>query len=134
MESRSPVRKKIIENASMPLKHIVVPSFCTGSNHRHLRENIMFRRKPERNPCRPRRKHQAAYNENILNEIQSKPDEQNKEDPTEYYELIVDKFKNCDDFLSIPQARNSDGISITTKELLENRKELKLDLIIYMML
>uniref|UniRef100_A0A0K0D473 WHIM1 domain-containing protein n=1 Tax=Angiostrongylus cantonensis TaxID=6313 RepID=A0A0K0D473_ANGCA len=79
------------------------------------------------NSClRPRGKSLALYD--VLNEVLSKCDCQIKEDPTEDYELLVEGLKNRAEFASDPQARRSDRISITTKELLEKRRKLKLDL------
>ncbi|VDM55993.1 unnamed protein product [Angiostrongylus costaricensis] len=49
-----------------------------------------------------------------------------EEDPTEDYELLAEGLKSCAEFASVPQARRSDRISITTEELLEKRKKLKL--------
>ncbi|VDM61355.1 unnamed protein product [Angiostrongylus costaricensis] len=50
-----------------------------------------------------------------------------KENPTEDYELLVEGLKSCAEFVSVLQARRSDRISITTKELLEKRSKLNLD-------
>ncbi|VDM64569.1 unnamed protein product [Angiostrongylus costaricensis] len=69
---------------------------------------------------------EAVYDENILNEVLSKRDWQNEEDPTEGYELLVEGLKSCAKFASVPQARRSDRIFIITKELLEKRTKLKL--------
>ncbi|VDM53880.1 unnamed protein product [Angiostrongylus costaricensis] len=106
----------------------VVPSFCTGSDHRLLRANVRFSRELEKNSLhRLQGKSLAVYNENILNLILSKRDWQIKEDPTEDYGLLVEELKTCAESASVPQAGRSNRISITTKELLEKRRKLKLD-------
>ncbi|KAE9415638.1 hypothetical protein Angca_007758, partial [Angiostrongylus cantonensis] len=106
----------------------VVPSFCTGFDHRLLRAKIRFSRKLEKNSLhRPRGKSLAVYDENILNETPSKHDWQIKEDPTKDYKLLVEGMKSCAESASVPQARRSDRISTTTKELLENRRKVKFD-------
>ncbi|VDM55934.1 unnamed protein product [Angiostrongylus costaricensis] len=85
----------------------VVPSFCTGSDHRLLCARIRFSRKLETSFLhRPRGKSPAVYDENILNEVLSKRDWQFKEDSTEDYELLVEGLKSCAEFASVPQARN----------------------------
>ncbi|KAE9414014.1 hypothetical protein Angca_000068, partial [Angiostrongylus cantonensis] len=78
-------------------------------------------------PSSTTRKSLAVYDENIPNEVLSKRDWQIKEDPTEDYKLLVEGWKSCAVSASVPQARRSDRISTTTKELLENRRKLKLD-------
>ncbi|VDM56862.1 unnamed protein product [Angiostrongylus costaricensis] len=106
----------------------VASSFCTGSDHRLIRSKIRFSRKLEKNSLhRPRGKSLAVYDENILNEVLSKRDWQIKDDLTEDYELLVEGLKGCAEFASVPQARRSDRMSITTKGLLEKRRKLKLD-------
>ncbi|KAE9412712.1 hypothetical protein Angca_003795, partial [Angiostrongylus cantonensis] len=106
----------------------VVPSFCTGSDHRLLRAKIRFSCKLEKNSLhQPRGKSLAVYDENILNEVLSKRDWQIKEDPTEDYKMLVEGLKSCAESASVPQTRRSGRISTTTKELLENRRKLKLD-------
>ncbi|VDM63633.1 unnamed protein product [Angiostrongylus costaricensis] len=104
-----------------------VSSFYTGSEHRLLRAKIRLSRKLEKNSLhRPRRKSLAVYDENILNETLRKRDWLIKGDPTEDYELLVEGLKSCAELASVPHAR-SDRISITTKELLEKRRKLRLD-------
>ncbi|KAE9415483.1 hypothetical protein Angca_001775, partial [Angiostrongylus cantonensis] len=106
----------------------VVSSFCAGSDHRLLHAKIRFSRKMEKNSLhRQRGKSLAVYDENILNEVVSKRDWQIKEDLTGDYMLLVEGLKSCAESASVPQRRRSDRISTTTKELLENRKKLKLD-------
>ncbi|VDM53215.1 unnamed protein product [Angiostrongylus costaricensis] len=100
----------------------VVPSFCTGSEHRLLREDSIQAGKE----LFIDHEEKAVYNEDILNEFLSKRDWQIKEDQTEDYEMLDEGLKSCAEFASVPQARRSDRISITTKELLEKRRKLKL--------
>uniref|UniRef100_A0A0K0DLU7 Uncharacterized protein n=1 Tax=Angiostrongylus cantonensis TaxID=6313 RepID=A0A0K0DLU7_ANGCA len=107
----------------------VVPSFCTGSDHRLLRAKIRFSNKREKNSLhRPRGKSPAAHDEQTLNEVLFKRAWKSKKDPTEDYELFVEGLKSSVKSASVPQARRSDRISITAKELPENRTKLKLDL------
>ncbi|VDM62528.1 unnamed protein product [Angiostrongylus costaricensis] len=106
----------------------VVPLSCTGSDHRLLRAKIRFSRKLEKNSLhRPRGKSLTVYDENILNDVLSKHDWQIEENPIGDYDLLVEGVKSCAAFASVPQARRSDRISITTRELLEKRRKLKLD-------
>ncbi|KAE9413389.1 hypothetical protein Angca_001987, partial [Angiostrongylus cantonensis] len=106
----------------------VVASFCIGSDHRLLRARIRFSLKLEKNSLhRPRGKSLAVYDDNILNDVLYKRDWQIKEDPTEDYELFVEGLKSSAEFASIPQARGSNCISITAKELLENRRRRRPD-------
>ncbi|VDM61761.1 unnamed protein product [Angiostrongylus costaricensis] len=110
------------------LEKSVGSSFCTASDHRLLRVKTRFICKLEKNSLhRPQGESLAVYEENILSEVLSKRDWQIKEDPTEDYEPLVERLKSCAEFASVPQARRSDCISITTKELLEKRRKLKLD-------
>ncbi|VDM63510.1 unnamed protein product [Angiostrongylus costaricensis] len=105
-----------------------VPSFCTGSDHCLHRAKIRFNRKLEKNPLhRPRGKSIGVYDVNVLNDLLSKRDWQIKEDLTEDYELLAERLKSCSEFASVPPARISDRLSINTKELLEKRRQLKLD-------
>ena len=106
----------------------MVPLFCTGSDHRLLRAKIRFSLKLEKISChRRRRKDRHLYDGKLLNEILSMHDWLVKEDPNEDYELHVNGLKSCADLASIPEGRSSDRISITTKELLEKRRKLRLD-------
>lgn len=106
----------------------VVPSFCTGSDHRLLRAKIRFSRKLAKD-CfhRANAQKRVVYDENILNDALSQYDWQIKEDPTEDYELLLQGLRTCADVASIPRPRSSDRISTSTKELLERRRRLRLD-------
>uniref|UniRef100_A0A0K0D548 Zf-Tim10_DDP domain-containing protein n=1 Tax=Angiostrongylus cantonensis TaxID=6313 RepID=A0A0K0D548_ANGCA len=107
----------------------VIPSFCTGCDHRLLRAMIRFSNKREKNSLRrPRGKSPPKHDEQTLKEVLFKCAWQCKKDPTEDYELFVEGLKSCAKSASVAQARRSGRISITTKELLENRRKLKLDL------
>ncbi|VDM60420.1 unnamed protein product [Angiostrongylus costaricensis] len=106
----------------------VVPSFRTSSDHRLFRAKIRLSRKLEKHSLhRPRGKSLVVYDENTLNEVLSKCDWQINEDLTEDYELLVEGLKSCAELASVPQARRSDRISITTKGLLEKERKQKLD-------
>lgn len=88
---------------------------------------IRFSRKLEKNSFhQPRGESLVAYDDNILNDVLSKRDRQIKDDPIEDFEQLVEGMKNFAEFASLSQVR-SDRISITTKELLEKRRKLKLD-------
>ncbi|KAJ1366301.1 hypothetical protein KIN20_026930 [Parelaphostrongylus tenuis] len=107
----------------------VVPSFCTGSDHCVLRAMIRLSRMLEKKSChRPGSTCQAVYCGDILSEILSNHDRQLKKDLTGDYELLVKGPKSCAESASVTPTRSSDRISTTTKELLEERRKLKLDL------
>ncbi|KAJ1348705.1 hypothetical protein KIN20_004069 [Parelaphostrongylus tenuis] len=107
----------------------VVASICTASDYRRLRAKIRFSRKLDRNSChRPRRSRQTVYDENILDKILSDHDWQIKDDLTEDNELLVEGLKRCADLASLTQPSRGDRIPSTTRELLEKRRKLKLDL------
>ncbi len=106
----------------------VVPSFCSGSDHRLLRAKVRFSRKLERKICHrsPRRK-DVVYDGQRLEELLSCCEWPIEEDPTKDYELLLKGLEACGYCASTTRARNLDRISNTTKELLERRRSLRLD-------
>ncbi|EYC38734.1 hypothetical protein Y032_0699g1627 [Ancylostoma ceylanicum] len=106
----------------------VVPSFCCGSDHRLLRAKIRFSCTIEKNVChRGGGKRVAVYDGVVLEKALSELDWHIMEDPTEDYDLLLQKLQACAERASTPQTTNLERISIATKELLERRRALRLD-------
>ncbi|EYB94618.1 hypothetical protein Y032_0169g215 [Ancylostoma ceylanicum] len=106
----------------------VVPSFCCGSDHRLLRAKIRFSCTIEKNVChRGGGKRAVVYDGAVLEKALSELDWHIMEDPTEDYDLLLQKLQACAERASTPQTTNLERISIATKELLERRRALRLD-------
>ncbi|KAK6767092.1 hypothetical protein RB195_026503 [Necator americanus] len=87
----------------------VVPSFCSGSDHRLLRAKIRLSHTMEKNICyRQRRRKEVVYDDCVLEDSLSQED----------YEP---------ERASKSRTTNLDRISKTTKELLGRRRALRLD-------
>ncbi|KAK6765464.1 hypothetical protein RB195_025399 [Necator americanus] len=104
----------------------VVPSFCSGSDHRLLREKIRLSHTIEKNICyRQRRRKEVVYDDCVLEDSLSQGDWHIEEDPN--YEILLRGLRACAERASKPRTTNVNRISKTTKELLERRKALRLD-------
>ncbi|KAK6735590.1 hypothetical protein RB195_018667 [Necator americanus] len=106
----------------------VVPSFCSGSDHRLLRAKIRLSHTMERNICyRQRRRKEVVFDDCVLEDSLSQGDWHIEEDPNVDYEMLLRGLRACAERASKPRTTNLDRISKATKELLERRKALKLD-------
>ncbi|KAL6723479.1 hypothetical protein Aduo_018478 [Ancylostoma duodenale] len=105
----------------------VVPSFCCGSDHRLLRAKIRFSCKMEKNICHRGGRKEVVYDDTALAESLSEHDWLIMEDPTEDYEMLLEKLRTCAERASKPRITNLERISKATKELLVKRRALRLD-------
>ncbi|KAK6760916.1 hypothetical protein RB195_022111 [Necator americanus] len=104
----------------------VVPSFCSGSDHRLLRAKIRLSHKMEKNICyRQRRRKEVVYDDCILEDSLSQGDWHIEEDSN--YEMLLRGLRTFAERASKPRTTNLHRISKTTKELLERRRALRLD-------
>ena len=103
----------------------VIPSFCSGSDHRLLRAEIRFDHRLEKNTCHgPKgRKQFALDGQDLLNEALSHYDCCVVEDPNEDYELLLRGLRICSDLASLPHSSRNARTSAKTRR---RRKEKKL--------
>ncbi|VDP19877.1 unnamed protein product [Heligmosomoides polygyrus] len=97
----------------------------TGSDHRLLRAKIRFDHKTEKSACYRSMRKKHVYDETILDESLYHYDWRIEEDPTEDYELK--RLHAYAQLASISRRTSFDRISTTTKKLLEERRELRLN-------
>ncbi|KAK6726469.1 hypothetical protein RB195_004661 [Necator americanus] len=110
------------------LNSSVVPSLCSGSNHRLLRAKIRLNHTMEKNICyRQRRRKEVVYDDCVLEDSLSRGDWHIEEDPNVDYEMLLRGLRACAECASKPRTTNLDQFSNTTKELLERRRALRLD-------
>ncbi|KAK6762220.1 hypothetical protein RB195_023074 [Necator americanus] len=94
----------------------VVPSFCSGSDHRLPCAKIRLSLTMEKNICyRQRRRKEVVYD--VLEDFLSQGDE---EDPILDYEMLLRGLRTCAERASKPRTTNSDQTSKTTKKLQKN--------------
>ncbi len=106
----------------------VVPSFCTGSDHRLLRAKISLDRKMEKKCChRGKGRKEAVYDESILRDAISNYDWRTSEDPTVDYEMLLKGLQTCAELALLRTNDSSERLSERTKELLRKRRALRLD-------
>ncbi|KAK6751409.1 hypothetical protein RB195_003043 [Necator americanus] len=106
----------------------VVPSFCTGSDHRLFRAKIRLSHTMEKNICyRQRGRKEVVYDDCVLENSLSQGDWHIEEDPNVDYEMLLRGLRACAERAPKPRTTNLDRISKTTKELLERRRALRLD-------
>ncbi|KAK6755348.1 hypothetical protein RB195_013992 [Necator americanus] len=106
----------------------VVPSFCSGSDHRLLRAKIRLSHTMEKNICyRQRMRKEVVYDDCVLEDSLSQGDRHIEEDPDVDYEMLLRGLRACAERASKPRTTNLDRISKTTKELLERRRALRID-------
>ncbi|KAK6748620.1 hypothetical protein RB195_001315 [Necator americanus] len=106
----------------------VVPSFCSGSDHRLLRAKIRPSHTMEKNICyRQRRRKEVVYDDCVLEDSLSQGDWHIEEDPNVDYEMLLRGLRACAERASKSRTTNLDRISKTTKELLGRRRALRLD-------
>ncbi|KAK6735493.1 hypothetical protein RB195_018608 [Necator americanus] len=105
----------------------VVPSFCSGSDHRLLRAEIRISHTMEKNICYRQRRRKEVYDDCVLEDSLSQGDWHIEEDPNVDYEMLLRGLRACAERTSKPRTTNLDRISKTTKELLERRRALRLD-------
>ncbi|KAK6762617.1 hypothetical protein RB195_023369 [Necator americanus] len=106
----------------------VVPSFCSGSDHRLLRAKIRLSHTMEKNICyRQRRRKEVVYDDCVLEDSLSQGDWHIEEDPNVDYEMLLRGLRACAERALKPRTTNMDRISKTTKELLGRRRTLRLD-------
>ncbi|KAK6744791.1 hypothetical protein RB195_011485 [Necator americanus] len=96
----------------------VVPSFCSGTDHRLLRAKIRLSHTMEKNICyRQRRRKEVVYDDCVLEDSLSQGDWHIEEDPNVDYEMLLRGSRACAERASKPRTTNLDRISKTTKEL-----------------
>ncbi|KAK6736282.1 hypothetical protein RB195_019138 [Necator americanus] len=106
----------------------VIPSFCSGSDHRLLRAKIRLSHTIEKNICyRQRRGKEVVYDDCVLEVTLSQDDWHIEEDPKVDNKMLLRGLRACGERASKPRTKNFDRISKTTKELLERRRALRLD-------
>ena len=107
----------------------VVPSFCSGSDHRLLRAKVRFNHKLEKNICHSsRNKNDVVYDDMLLEESLSRYDWPVAEDLTEDYGMLLKGLVACAERALKPcSTHHLDRISNATKELLRRRRALRLD-------
>ncbi|KAK6741073.1 hypothetical protein RB195_009121 [Necator americanus] len=106
----------------------VVPSFCSGSDHRLLRAKIRLSHTMEKNICyRQRRRKEVVYDDCVLEDSLSQGDWHIEEDPNVDDEMLLRGLRACAERASKSRTTNLDRISKTTKELLERRRTSRLD-------
>ncbi|KAK6737277.1 hypothetical protein RB195_019772 [Necator americanus] len=106
----------------------VVPSFCSGSDHRLICAKIRLSHTMEKNICyRQRRRKEVVYGDCVLDDSFSQGNCHIEEDPNVDYEMLLRALRACAERASKPRTTNLDRISKTTKELLEGRRALRLD-------
>ena len=106
----------------------VVPSFCSGSDHRLLRAKVRFNQKLEKNICHSSRsKNHVVYDDKLLEESLSRYDWPVAEDPTEDYGMLLNGLEACAERALKPHSTHLERISNATKELLRRRRALRLD-------
>ncbi|KAJ1356879.1 hypothetical protein KIN20_014727 [Parelaphostrongylus tenuis] len=77
--------------------------------------------------CYHRIRKAKQYDDDVLDEILPSYECRIEEDPSEDYELLVDGLEIPAEQVSVPQTKSSDGISTTTKELLEKGMDIKIN-------
>uniref|UniRef100_A0A7I4Y8T5 Reverse transcriptase domain-containing protein n=1 Tax=Haemonchus contortus TaxID=6289 RepID=A0A7I4Y8T5_HAECO len=106
----------------------MVPSFCSGSDHRLLRAKIRFSHKLEKiSQHRAKSSKHAVYDGDVLNDVLSRYDWQVLDDPTEDYDALVRGLLSCAEQAKLPRVDTSARISDATKDLLRARRSLRLD-------
>ncbi|KAK6750036.1 hypothetical protein RB195_002186 [Necator americanus] len=106
----------------------VVPSFCSGSDHRLLRaKKDLATRWKRTSAIGNEGEKKVVYDDCVLEDSLSQADWHIEEDPSVDYELLLGGLRTCAERASKPRTTNLDRISKTTKELLERRKALRLD-------
>ncbi|KAK6763479.1 hypothetical protein RB195_023977 [Necator americanus] len=106
----------------------VVPSFCSGSDHRLLRAKIRLSHTMEKNICyRQRRRKEVVYDDCVLEDSLSQGDWHIEEDPNVDYEMLLSGLRACAERASKSRTTNLHRISKTIKELLGRRRALRLD-------
>ncbi len=106
----------------------VVPSFCSGSDHRLLRAKVRLGRKLVKKVCHSTaRRKNVVYDGNTLEELISSCDWPIEEDPTNDYDRLLKGLRACGECASVTFEKNSERISKTTKEVLERRRTLRQD-------
>ncbi|KAK6760478.1 hypothetical protein RB195_021808 [Necator americanus] len=106
----------------------VVPSFCSGSDHRLLRAKIRLSHSMEKNVCyRQRRRKEVVFVNCVPEGSLSQGDWHIEEDPNVDYVMLLRGLRACAERASKSRTTNLDRISKTTKELLGRRRALRLD-------
>ena len=90
----------------------VVPSFCSGSDHRLLRAKIRFSRRLEKKVCHSTaRRKEVVYDGNRLEELISSCDWPIEEDPTYDYDRLLKGLRACGECASVTSEKNLERIS-----------------------
>uniref|UniRef100_A0A7I4Z0J3 Endo/exonuclease/phosphatase domain-containing protein n=1 Tax=Haemonchus contortus TaxID=6289 RepID=A0A7I4Z0J3_HAECO len=96
----------------------VVPSFCSGSDHRLLRAKIRFSHKLEKiSQHRAKSSKHAVYDGDVLNDVLSRYDWQVLDDPTEDYDALVRGLLSCAEQAKLP--RVDTATSLRSRSCLE---------------
>ncbi|KAK6761202.1 hypothetical protein RB195_022313 [Necator americanus] len=95
---------------------LVVPSFCSGSDHRLHRAKIRLSHMMKKNNCyRQRRRKEVVYDDCILEDSFSQGDWHIEKNPNVEYEMLLRGLRVCAERASKPRTTNVDRISKTTK-------------------
>ncbi|KAK6750035.1 hypothetical protein RB195_002186 [Necator americanus] len=96
----------------------VVPSFCSGSDHRLLRaKKDLATRWKRTSAIGNEGEKKVVYDDCVLEDSLSQADWHIEEDPSVDYELLLGGLRTCAERASKPRTTNLDRISKTTKEL-----------------
>ncbi|KAK6762664.1 hypothetical protein RB195_023399 [Necator americanus] len=94
----------ILTNRRWSLLVSVVPSFCSGSDHRLLRAKIRLSHTMEKNICyRQRRRKEVVYDDCVLEDSLSQGDWHIEEDPKVDYEMLLRGLRVCAERASKPR-------------------------------
>ncbi|KAK6764424.1 hypothetical protein RB195_024664 [Necator americanus] len=105
----------------------VLPSFCSGSDHRLFRAKMRLSHTMEKNICYRQRRRKEVYDDCVLEDSLSQGDWYIEENPNVDYEMLLRGLRASAERALKPSTTNLDRISKTTKELLERRRTLRLD-------
>ncbi|KAK6742830.1 hypothetical protein RB195_010225 [Necator americanus] len=106
----------------------VVPSFCSGSDHRLLCAKLRLSHTVEKNICyKQRRIKEVVYDDCVLEDSLFQGDWHIEEDPDVDYEILLKVLRACAELAPKQHTTNVDRISTTIKELLRRRSTLKFD-------
>ncbi|KAK6762648.1 hypothetical protein RB195_023390 [Necator americanus] len=94
----------ILTNRRWSLLVSVVPSFCSGSDHRLLRAKIRLSHTMEKNICyRQRRRKEVVYDDCVLEDSLFQSDWHIEEDPNVDYEMLLRGLRACAERASKPR-------------------------------
>ncbi|KAK6736554.1 hypothetical protein RB195_019315 [Necator americanus] len=116
----------ILTNRRWCLLTFVVPSFCSGSDHRLLRAKIRLSHTMEKNICLATKEKEVVYDDCVLEDSLSQVTGTSRRTQRGLRDAARG-LRACAERASKSRTTNLDRISKTTKELLERRRTLRLD-------